>query len=290
MKNPAVSFAIVLVAAALAGSVPAAASEKGIYFSVSNLSQLSLDEVVADLGDARVIIIGEQHGNFEHHRVQLAMLRALEAKGKKVAVGLEMFRGDAQAELDLWIAGRLSLDELFAIYVDHWAPDYWWSYAEIFTFAREKLMPLIALNIPRAVVRQVARQGYDGISSELRQNIPEVDCSVSSTYLTFLQDLTGIKEQSQGSFVSFCEAQVLWDAVMAERVVTFAKKHPDRVIVVLAGSFHAWKHGIAAQIERISDLPVKVVLPSGDKSVLKYDIFLKDADYVWWENAEEEKP
>jgi hypothetical protein len=53
---------------------------------------------------------------------------------------------------------------------------------------------------------------------------------------------------------------------------------------VLCGTFHAWRHGIPQQLERVrAGIPHRIILPSSDKTFLNYDIFLADADYVWWQ-------
>lgn len=284
MRRPLLFIALsaYVAAVALTGAGPAAATDHGIYFNVRDLGQLGIDAVADELADARVVVIGEHHGDREHHVVQLEIIKALAERGRKVAVGLEMFRGDAQDDLDRWTAGTLSPEDFYAVYVDNWAPSYWWIYTDIFSYAREKSFPLLGLNMPRSTVKSIAAKGYAGISDELRATIPEVRCEVSSTYRQFLQDLTRMKETKNGTFERFCEAQVLWDTVMAKRTVDFIKANPGTVVVILAGNFHAWKHGVAAQVERLSDLPVKVILPSRDQSVFRYEIFLKDADYVWW--------
>ena len=69
---------------------------------------------------------------------------------------------------------------------------------------------------------------------------------------------------------------------MAQNALRFLEKDPRRTLVILAGSFHAWKHGIAEQIERRSDIPVRVILPSSDDSFFNYNVMIEDADYVWW--------
>ena len=83
-------------------------------------------------------------------------------------------------------------------------------------------------------------------------------------------------------FDHFCEAQVVWDTAMALRAVDYVKANPGKSLVILAGNFHAWKRGIPEQIGRVTEMKVKSILPSDDTSFFNYNVFLEDADYVWW--------
>ncbi len=52
---------------------------------------VSPDEVAAALADASIVLIGESHTSAESHRVQAAVIAALQRAGRKVTIGLEMF-------------------------------------------------------------------------------------------------------------------------------------------------------------------------------------------------------
>jgi uncharacterized iron-regulated protein len=68
---------------------------------------------------------------------------------------------------------------------------------------------------------------------------------------------------------------------MARTIAEYLRAKPKRTVFVICGTFHAWRHGIPERLADIIDVPLKIVLPSGDKSVLRYDILLEDADYIW---------
>ena len=54
--------------------------------------------LVGHLSRGRFVLLGEQHDNPDHHRLQVWLLRALIAAGRRPAVGFEMFSSDdAQA-------------------------------------------------------------------------------------------------------------------------------------------------------------------------------------------------
>ena len=72
-------------------------------------TQRTLDKAAAmeRLAQARVILVGEHHAVESNHRAQLEVIRSLAEAGKKVAVGLEMFRRESQGDLDRWIGGLI---------------------------------------------------------------------------------------------------------------------------------------------------------------------------------------
>ena len=100
-----------VVCVVLLGLLGTATWADEFLFRVENAGVISMADMVADLKTARVVVVGEQHDNLDHHRAQLDVIRALHESGTKVAVGLEMFRADAQPQLDAWIAGEASLDK-----------------------------------------------------------------------------------------------------------------------------------------------------------------------------------
>ena len=53
-----------------------------------------------DLDMTRVIYVGESHDQIEHHQIQLRIIEGLLAKGKDVAIGMEMFERSQQPILD----------------------------------------------------------------------------------------------------------------------------------------------------------------------------------------------
>lgn len=279
-RSFSVFLAVLTTVVLLAGDTPARADN--LIFKVSNLNKLSLKDLVEDLRSARVIVIGEQHDNRRHHEVQLKIIEALHESGRKFAVGLEMFREDSQADLDKWLAGKMTEEEFFKAYSSNWDMKYWPLYRDIFLYAREHEIPLLGLNIPRKIVNQVAREGFGSLSEEDRREIGFLSCNVDARYQETLARVLGSGHFSEIMFNNFCEAQVVWDTAMALNVMDYAGRNEDASVVVLAGNFHAWKRGIAAQISQRSDLESRVILPSQDTSFFNYDIFLEDADYVWW--------
>ncbi len=67
-----------------------------------------IDDAPVALAQNRVVLLGEQHDDPEHHRWQLETLRSLLRLRPDVVVGFEMFPRRVQPSLDRWSRGELS--------------------------------------------------------------------------------------------------------------------------------------------------------------------------------------
>jgi uncharacterized iron-regulated protein len=249
---------------------------------VSDGKILSLSELTKDLIESRLVFVGEIHTYQRHHHMQLQTIRALKEAGAPVAIGLEMFRRDNQAHLDRWIAGELSKREFEKIYYKNW--NYPWPlYRDIFLYARKYKIPMVGLNVPPEVTRQVAREGFASLSPKQRGDLPMVTCRVDPEYMAFVRRSLGMHGHGGMEFTKFCEAQLVWDTAMAWSLLRYLEKNPDTTVVVVAGSGHSWKLGIPAQIRSRSTLPFRVILPEVPGRVDREHIGLNEADYVWLE-------
>ena len=65
---------------------------------------------------------------------------------------------------------------------------------------------------------------------------------------------------------------------MAYHLMGYLSKNPGRTVVVLAGVGHAWKRGIAEQLDE--KIISRVVLPMVPDQVDRKTVTTADADYV----------
>jgi len=248
---------------------------------LSDREIISFTSLVRDLEDVQLIFIGELHAEPAHHDFQLAVIRALNEAGTPVAVGLEMFRHEDQAELDRWVRGELSETDFRDIYSANWTLP-WPLYRDIFVYARQEGLPLVGLNVPSNITKQVSRAGFSSLTPEQIGELPQATCDIDETYMNFVKRAYGAHAHSTtGEFVHFCEAQMVWDASMAAYALSYLAKHPDRTMVVLAGSGHAWRRGIPEQVRRRSMVSYRIILPSIPGKTDPSAATLDDADYVW---------
>jgi uncharacterized iron-regulated protein len=239
-----------------------------------------LEQFGANLTAPAVVLVGEHHAERAHHAAQLSVIRALNAAGHKVAIGLEMFRRQAQPELDRWVAGELDQKQFEAVFAANWGFDPS-LYQPIFDYAREASLPLIALNIAPAITRQVAREGFASLSSDQRGELSGITCQVSPEYREFIKQAHGAHAHGGMDFEHFCEAQLVWDQVMALNALAYLKQHPDTIVVLLAGVGHARKPGIPIQILQRSEVPVTVILPEVPGRIEPSAVTVAEADFIF---------
>jgi len=262
-------------------TVPSSARAKARIESASGIGTVSMAQLVEEVRGARIVFVGENHGNRDHHKTQLDVIRALRDSGAEVAIGLEMFLASNQKSLDDWVGDRIPESLFRKDFGENWDGRKWPAYRDIFEFARVEDVPMIGLNLERRVVRQVSRGGFSSVDRRDVPPIRDVSCDAGEKYRGILRTAIG-EHAGKAAFVRFCEAQMLWDATMAWNVIDYLEKNPGRVMVVMAGSFHSWKHGIPERVRLQSNatIPFKVILPASKEDPLSSGMTAAEADYM----------
>lgn len=275
-----VLFILIILTAMFAGGCTA--SEKTVgqrFWDLNSQEERPAGEVVAQLKKARLVLVGEHHTNEGHHRGQLEVIRMLHEAGIKVAIGMEMFKRGSQSDLDGWVSGRLGEEAFEKVYYDNWTYSYSF-YRPILVYARDNRIPVIGLNVPSDITRQVARMGYQSLTDEQRGHLGEVACRVDKEYMAFIREAFGGHAHGNLNFVYFCEAQMVWDTVMAVTALDYLSDKPDTAMVILAGTGHVRKQAIPNQIRSRSALPFYVILPETPGSIDKTTVDGEDADFI----------
>jgi uncharacterized iron-regulated protein len=245
-------------------ALPAIAFAGGVITRMSDRQAVTFSQMMTDTERSDVIFIAEEHINKKHHELQLDVIRSLQVKKIPLAIGLEMFQTDNQRQIDDWIDGRMTEESFKEIYARNWSYD-WSFYRDIFIFARDNQIPMVALNIPKEIVFKVARQGFSSLTPEERRNLPlGVTCDLNNPQTEFLKKTFEdvFKHEANGKvFEYFCEAQGVRNSGMAMNIANDQKKHPERKLVVLVGTWHAVKHGIPERLENVKSLSYKVIQP-----------------------------
>ena len=124
--------------------------------------------VVAALGRARFVLLGEKHDNADHHRIQAWLVGSMIAAGRRPALAFEMFTGDQQAALDRHLSARPK-DAAGIGAAVNWAesgwPD-WEQYQPIAQAALNGGAAILAADLPRPVRRELSRQGVSALGAE----------------------------------------------------------------------------------------------------------------------------
>jgi aminopeptidase N len=226
-------------------------TEKGIRISINEpvlgiqpQRTLKLDDIIRNISNKKIIYIGETHTNYEEHKVQLAVIMNLSEKGGKFAIGMEMFQKPFQKVVDDYISGNITEREFLkkTQYFKRWGYDYN-LYREIIEFAKEKKIPIVALNQRSEIIDNVSKGGLDALTDEQKKQLPaDMDMSDEdykrSLKQIFDQHADQGFGQGFGDFNYFYQSQIIWDETMAHSIYEFLNQKPDYNIVVLAGSGH----------------------------------------------------
>ncbi|HHH40244.1 MAG TPA: PDZ domain-containing protein [Sedimenticola sp.] len=247
-----------------------------------------LKQIIPLLAEKRVVYVGETHDQYSHHLTQLEIIRELYRRNPDLAIGLEFFQWPFQPALDRYIAGETGETGLLqeSEWYDRWIYDYR-LYRPIIAFAREKGIPLVALNVPKELVARVSSVGLAGLDEAERAKLP---AEIDSGDQAYRQRLKKVFQRHAGMsgkrFDRFVEVQLLWDEGMARSVADYLKAHPGRRMVVLAGSGHLmFGSGIPNRVNRRLPVTSAIVLP-GDRLQLAPGI----ADFITYPGSEQLPP
>ncbi|MBM0740541.1 ChaN family lipoprotein [Phormidium sp. CLA17] len=254
--------------------------------------------VLQDLAQAEVVYLAETHDRPEDHQAQLYILQELHRLRPNLAIALEMFQRPYQPAIDRYLAGNLSEAELQSQtqYQQRWGYP-WEFYAPILRFAKERKLPVVALNTPTEITRKVARTGLDSLTLAEQQWIPpksaiRLEPEAYRQRVRQIYDEIHSGTSRSANFEKFFLAQVLWDETMADRIAFTLQKRPDSLIVVLVGQGHVlYGDGIPNRVARRTGTEGFLRRPVQQRSVLlnpPQDMQKQEnpaADYFWNSHA-----
>lgn len=249
------------------------------FVGVSDKKPAGLAEVVKNVEGADVIFIGETHDNAQHHQAQLDIVQSLHMKKFAIAIGLEMFTPEDQQKLDAWTEGKLDEERFIPIYSRNWSYG-WQLYRDLFIFARDNHIPLIALNIPKTVISKVVAKGSSALQES--ESPPKISWSLNESQTAYMRTIT---KQAFGNtppdklLARLCQAQALRNSGMAWNVAKYKKMHETVKVVVLAGAWHAVKNGVPELLSVYDRLTYKVILPELPEFNLE-NATVREADYL----------
>ncbi len=224
---------------------------------------MAAGDLLDRLAGRPAVLLGERHDSAAHHQWQLATLQALLARSPSLSLGLEMVPRRLQPVLDRWVAGELE-ERAFLEALD-WSAIWGYDanlYLPILRFARDRRVPLLALNVDRQLVRRVRAEGLAAVPASEREGVGP-PAPASAAYRAQLHRLWQhhpfVPDSGQGrpgledpSFVRFVESQQLWDRAMAEAIAERRRRHPGAPVVGLIGHGHlAGGHGVPHQLRAL---------------------------------------
>jgi uncharacterized iron-regulated protein len=251
--------------------------DAGAIISSELKKAITFDDLLRDLRSVRVVYVGEQHTNPEHHAVQLRILEHLFLQDPHLVVGMEMFDRTYQPILDQWSAAALTTQQF--IEKVHWYANWKYDfefYADILTFIKDHHIPLIALNVPSDIPAKIAVGGPENLRPWEKEFLPEAIHTSNPLHRAYIQNIFNFHQiRGRENFEYFYAAQSVWEDAMAQSI---ADHIGNSTMLVFAGNGHIiQKFGIPDRAKTLSGASYKTVMPvsAGIESN-----FI-DADYLW---------
>jgi aminopeptidase N len=250
--------------------------EEPVAVDVSTLNTLS--DVMDHVANKKIIYIGEKHDQFSDHVMQLEIIKDLHRRGKKIAIGMEMFQRPFQKILDEYIEGKIDERDFLkgTEYFKRWGFDYH-LYRPILLFVRSEKIPVVALNQRQEIVDRVFRSGLDTLSEEEKKSVPsQMDFSDDAYEERLKKIFREHEDVTKSNFDFFYQAQILWDETMSESISQFLRDHQNDQMVILAGDGHlVYGSGIPKRTARRNGYDYAIILNDTDigKGIADYILF-----------------
>ncbi|MBF0138343.1 MAG: ChaN family lipoprotein [Magnetococcales bacterium] len=157
-------------------------------FAVNEGKVISRQDLLARMGEARVIYLGEKHDNPTQHQLQREIIQNLVEMGKRPAIGLEFFSRAQTSWLLNFTEAKQSPMKGSAAESSHASLSHegeslrqrlgweqrpeWDFYYPLILVARHKKLPVFGADLPQGMRFHITRVGMSGISPVERALIP----------------------------------------------------------------------------------------------------------------------
>lgn len=197
------------------------------------------------LEGADVVFLGEYHGDFYSHKMQLEIMAEMHKRNNgALRLTMEQFERDVQPVLDSFFSGNID-EEQFMADSRPW-PNYDPDYRRLVEFSRNHGMQVTAANIPRPLASRVAKEGFDiawdGYTDEERRWVAETVNREKDLYWDNFFGLMGGghgQGMAEETVFNYFSAQCIKDDTMAESIARAREVEPLRSVVHTNGSFHS---------------------------------------------------
>ncbi|MEO0139485.1 MAG: ChaN family lipoprotein [candidate division WOR-3 bacterium] len=231
------------------------------FFDLVSGEKVSWDSLIESVSKSGVVYVGEIHNNKKIHDLQLSIIESLVKKGFKVAVAFEMFQQPYQKFLDEFVGGKIS--EVEMLYLTEWHKN--WNmdislYRDIWNFARENKLKMLAINIPTDFRKKVRTMSYERMrkTEYLPPDLEEPD----SSYIEYFKKAIGGHEGANDRFNEMLKVMLAWDEGMAYAISKFIKENKNTKVVVIVGYGHIYgRLGIPKRVERMTGERGTVIIP-----------------------------
>jgi uncharacterized iron-regulated protein len=215
----------------------------GQIYRVADGATVSETELIADLGDARFVLIGERHDNLDHHRLQTRIVQALQRDARRPrALAFEMVAADRQLaiveHLDAYPGDAAGLGGAVDWQSNGW-PD-WVLYEPIARAALANGGQIVAADLDAAQKRAVFEEGPQALRSSFVRRTG-LDRSLAAALTDDLHhelDAAHCGEAPPQVLAGMYRVQRARDAMMADRLAVASGRAGG---ILIAGNGHVRK-------------------------------------------------
>jgi uncharacterized iron-regulated protein len=210
------------------------------YTSTKSGQASTADQIAADCDNVQFLLVGESHATPSHHKAQAELIQALVKRGRFVTVGMEMFTRDKQLLVNGLSYGNQSVDD-FQISSDwktQWGHNFD-AYRPVLQTIKDNQLRVVALNVPRDMVRKASREGWDKFDEFQKKWVPYMDLT-NKNHEMVVSALLGGHPLNGTSGINMMAGQTTWDIGMAKTALDWQAAWPYKknIMVILAGSGH----------------------------------------------------
>ena len=246
-----------------------AALEAGTTMDTATGAQADMASLVGRYSDRDLFVIGEYHDHHACHVMQKEFIEALAKVQPLLVVGFEFFNREDDAVLAQYLEGAISEADLLEKTGWYRRGSQNFAYTRLVLETVRKLgLKAVGLNVPRELIRRVAKGGTAGLTAAEKALFPGVEVDDPQHEFFIRATLGEFAVQVPMWFRDVYVAQKCWDTVMAEsmrRVLTQPGLRGHKGVII-AGSAHVayglgipWRYRRADRRARVLSLvPVLV--------------------------------
>ena len=206
--------------------------------------EIGSKDLIKELANYDVILIGEHHDNSINHWLQKRITEAIfNKKNGQIILGAEMFERDNQQALNSYLTGKID-PKVLKDSVRLWK-NYETDYRPLVDFAKAQKLNFIATNIPRKYASQTSKQGIKTLN-----DLPENEKKfIAKLPIEVTLETPGYKEMKslmgdhvdELKLMNFIAAQAIKDATMAESI--FENLNAGKTFIHYNGDYHSKQYG-----------------------------------------------
>src|SRR5262249_16764673 len=182
---------------------------------------------------------------------------------------LEMLQRPFQPEATAFVRGEMSEADFRRVWHRSWSD--FSAYRDILMFAREKGIPLVALNASTATRQAVREHSLSALTPDIAKEVPATQGQAPSRRTYLVATFAGHASDGR-ALDAFYRVQLLWDETMAQTAAAYlgSPAGADRQLIVFAGANHVrYGFGIPRRLFRRIPLPFVILEPYVNTSVVE---------------------